>query len=563
MITINAHRPGHKRTRVVPSNPLKADPTRTATLRRMFQTAMRNRFYRLKGKILRLIVDEDVFGLKPKNRSPAQNTRFAARTDPEKVVAFRKWLQKQIDADIIPPELPKDTEKLFWNDFVEKGYRKGAGRAFDDVKVPAIQQNLDFFNGTKEEFLRQSFAKPQSINKIKLLVGRVYTDLKGVTDVMASQLSRELAEGFAAGQNPRQIAKNINNRIDKIGITRARTIARTEVIRSHAEGQLDTLEDLGVKEVGVAVEWSTAGDDRVCPQCQPMEGVVLKMKEARGTIPLHPNCRCAYIPANVGEDKKGQKRSKTAIEKAQRKSIQAEHPKLSFKEAKKRSRTQLADKEFDKIRPKSILDEPVKRVPKPKPVQPETAPTKVQILPDTDNAVATIARSESLRLESKFDLKGVPPVEIESVVGKSFKADTIIKPDSTVYGTYEAKHRSRAGGLDTLKLSSKLEKDGIASVGGSNVGNDMATAFRHEYGHHLQEHLPLPVDPTTKRNISWQRLSKKYVGKDKPISVSDFARGNHQELYAESFAVYSDSKYVRGSLPKDIEEFFDLALKLR
>lgn len=35
-------------------------------------------------------------------------------------------------------------------------------------------------------------------------------------------------------------------------------------IRAHAEGQLDALEQMGVEEVGVMVEWSTAGDDRVC-----------------------------------------------------------------------------------------------------------------------------------------------------------------------------------------------------------------------------------------------------------------------------------------------------------
>ena len=39
------------RTRVVPSNPLKADPTRSATLRRIFETDLTRRFFALKSKI--------------------------------------------------------------------------------------------------------------------------------------------------------------------------------------------------------------------------------------------------------------------------------------------------------------------------------------------------------------------------------------------------------------------------------------------------------------------------------------------------------------------------------
>ena len=47
-----------------------------------------------------------------------------------------------------------------------------------------------------------------------------------------------------------------------------------------------------------------------------MEGVVLKLSEATGMIPRHPNCRCSFIPANVGESREGQTRGKAKIERA-------------------------------------------------------------------------------------------------------------------------------------------------------------------------------------------------------------------------------------------------------
>jgi len=159
--------------------------------------------------------------------------------------------------------------------------------------------------------------------------------------------------------------------------SRALTIARTEIIRAHAEGQLDTFEKLKVEKLGVMAEWSTAGDDRVCGLCSDLEGVVITVREARGIIPRHPNCRCTYVPANVGESQKGQIRGKEDVQKAFDKSIRSEMPKIkkrTFAEQKVRSKWAGADRSIAKARPKSILEPKAvpkpptaKAVPKPKP----------------------------------------------------------------------------------------------------------------------------------------------------------------------------------------------------
>jgi hypothetical protein len=62
------------------------------------------------------------------------------------------------------------------------------------------------------------------------------------------------------------------------------------------------------------VEWLTASDP--CPECSAMAGVVLKLDEAEGLLPAHPNCRCCYLPANVGEDQDDQIRGREDIEDA-------------------------------------------------------------------------------------------------------------------------------------------------------------------------------------------------------------------------------------------------------
>jgi SPP1 gp7 family putative phage head morphogenesis protein len=52
------------------------------------------------------------------------------------------------------------------------------------------------------------------------------------------------------------------------------------------------------------VELVTAGDLRVCPMCQGLNGKVYTIKEARGLIPVHPQCRCAWVPVMMANNRR-------------------------------------------------------------------------------------------------------------------------------------------------------------------------------------------------------------------------------------------------------------------
>lgn len=289
------------------------------------------------------------------------NTRWKFNTTTDQVRQFQQWLQQRFTQDIVD-EAMQDVENAYWYQFIAEAYQKGAGKSFDDVNRQHLRgdkKQLDFYKGTRKEFLRQSFAQPVQIERVKTLAGRVLTELTGVTQAMSVSMSRILVDGLAQGKGPREVARELNNTVDKIGRNRALTIARTETIRAHAEGQLDSLTNLGIEAVGVAVEWDTTGDGRVCPLCRPLDGIVLKVEEARGMLPRHPNCRCSWIPANVGEAGEKQKKRASDIKQARDASILAEIPKDSKRtilEQKKRTSWGGADTKFTPKRPKSILD---------------------------------------------------------------------------------------------------------------------------------------------------------------------------------------------------------------
>lgn len=259
-------------------NLLRIDPTRTVTLRRQFLVKLRKIFAKLKFQINELLVKENALGV---------NTRWKFYPSPEKIQAFEAWLRAQFVnvADV-------------WKAFINAGFQKGASRAFDDVRKRKPEEKLDFYAGTREEFLRSSFANPASNDALRVLVGRSLTEYKGITEEMSTRMVRILAEGLTRGENPRIVAKNMARQLD-MSFRKASTIARTELIRAHAEGQLQAMRKLGVQDLNVMVEWSTAGDSRVCPLCKPMDGVTFSIDEASGLIPYHPNCRCAWVPAIV------------------------------------------------------------------------------------------------------------------------------------------------------------------------------------------------------------------------------------------------------------------------
>lgn len=144
---------------------------------------------------------------------------------------------------------------------------------------------------------------PESFNpvlvygeEIKVIQGQNFRLLKGITEVMNLQIKEHLIRGVLDGLNPRDVAGLISDRVMKIGYTRAVVLARTETIRAHAEATLTRFETFGIDRVNGQAEWITARDSRVCSVCEDLDGKVFSLSEARGRLPRHPLCRCAWLP---------------------------------------------------------------------------------------------------------------------------------------------------------------------------------------------------------------------------------------------------------------------------
>lgn len=280
-------------------------------------------------------------GVKERSET-ASGALYKPKGDLAKVQEFEKWLAGQVK---------KQSGSIdYWEQYAREAYEKGFERTQVDLNAANVLSSEKLKAAERKALLRRQMRLPTTKEKLKLAATRIFSDLQGVTQAMSTQINRVLVDGLAQQISPREMAKNLVDRVDKIGITRARMIARTEIIRIHADAQIDAFQDAGLEKIGVMVEWHTSSAP--CPLCAPMGGTVLTLKEARGLLPRHPNCVCAFIPANVGENTKGQKRGASKVRKARDTSVSRERKKGSLRKKKAQSNWKGASQRIAKKRPR-------------------------------------------------------------------------------------------------------------------------------------------------------------------------------------------------------------------
>ena len=287
---------------------MRLDPTRTTAIRKAFYLDMRRRFAQLKVSILKLILEEDAFGLK-KSVSPLANQRFKYLDDDKKIKAFMEWLDKEIGRTLLEVKGDKGWEAQY----IDRAYLTAAKRVFADLKRGEHPKKIE---GAFEHFMRGGFlSRPQLVSnarrvkltsknqprnargqfvKMRMLETKTREQMKGMTARMKQGIGRILTEELSRQTTAKAIAKRLAAELD-LSKRQAAKLVQTEIVATYAESQLDAMEALDIGEVGAEVEFETTSGNP-CPQCIDLEGQVFSIEEARGVIPVHPNCQCRWNP---------------------------------------------------------------------------------------------------------------------------------------------------------------------------------------------------------------------------------------------------------------------------
>ena len=263
------------------ANILRIDPTRTTTLRKRIEKSFHRDYVQL-AKLIKVWFLEENIRVLGSIMSPL-----------ERAESFARWLDDKW------AEVFLEDQEL--DDLLTQAYIKGAKRSYDLAKKPSLFPSAAFAAGAAAEFIRTLTTAPESKGNLGLIQFNATNQYRMVNTQLKQQISRIVSEGLISGLKSTEAVSEIGIAINSMDKTRAKLIARTETTRAHAEGQLDAFDALGLKNVGVRAEWSAAAD--ACPKCAPFDGQIFTLAEAHGLIPLHPNCRCLWLPVEESPKK--------------------------------------------------------------------------------------------------------------------------------------------------------------------------------------------------------------------------------------------------------------------
>jgi SPP1 gp7 family putative phage head morphogenesis protein len=201
---------------------------------------------------------------------------------------FDDQMDRYIQIDILQPS------KAIIEDYDTKAYKQGSVFAERQLKNIGIVIAL-------------GVDTPIDQNVIKNLISKDISNLKNITQTMSTQIMRELSQGNQAGESYNKMAARLVDRWSAIGVTRAKTLTRTETQFAANEAAKTRYEQAGIE----FAEWLTAADERVSDQDQNKNGIVFELakgitngalpgqgyspRDSATIPPSHPNCRCAIV----------------------------------------------------------------------------------------------------------------------------------------------------------------------------------------------------------------------------------------------------------------------------
>jgi hypothetical protein len=282
-----------------------ADATNTHEIQKAFLREFQRRLREVRGAIRRTVGYEND-ALELAANADAEEGYDFPRTE-ARAQAFvrdlREWLREALIGDATATAQIRNGDHWI-AEYVDQAYQVGASAAEGRL----MQVGVGLSPTDPQELLRRPVAQRQLAD----IYARTFEALQGVTEDAARQLRESLTGGIAEGVNPREMARRLNKELEDIEQDRLATIARTEVVRSHADAATDVYQSNDAEVVSHSSRL-TAQDQNVCAFCRSLEGIPFALSEFQSVVvswggqpyrigvPAHPNGRCSPMP-EVGLD---------------------------------------------------------------------------------------------------------------------------------------------------------------------------------------------------------------------------------------------------------------------
>jgi hypothetical protein len=141
---------------------------------------------------------------------------------------------------------------------------------------------------------------PADRRSMEILESRNLTDLKGITDAMSKEITRQMSDGILAARTMTEVARDMAETVDDIGLTRASTLVRTETMRAVNESTRERYSSVGIElfdrlealDERTCTDWEFNIGGRIFLGCGAIDGQTFTAEEAAEVdAQTHPNCR--------------------------------------------------------------------------------------------------------------------------------------------------------------------------------------------------------------------------------------------------------------------------------
>lgn len=192
-----------------------------------------------------------------------------------------KRLQQGVqESDSLESFLEKTTPYTTNNPLVTTGYHETMLNL-----VLAETNNHKFTRPAQKELTRVTIE-----NYVGDLITNVGEDIKqGVRDIVK--------EGYNQNLSQNEIAENISSKIETIGNTRAKVIARTEIARTATVSDYIINKERGATNFVVECRSTRCEEceEEYCDSSETGGDVEFDIEDIDKLPPLHPNCRCVAM----------------------------------------------------------------------------------------------------------------------------------------------------------------------------------------------------------------------------------------------------------------------------
>lgn len=168
------------------------------------------------------------------------------------------------------------------------------------------QKQLSLLDATLDNIFRQTIGEGRedigkgvtlmdnsALDRIKKTVwsGKSYSDrIWQNTNNLAVRVKDKITDLVVIGKLPEEVKKEIKEEFN-VSYRVADRLIRTEASHVFNTAAMDRYSTMGVAQVEVLIE----DDEVICDECKELDGKIFELDKAP-TLPIHPNCRCCYIP---------------------------------------------------------------------------------------------------------------------------------------------------------------------------------------------------------------------------------------------------------------------------